>query len=115
MKPFDLNKFNYKIIKSKNPWDLQIPCTYGHIYPYSNNMLGFYCSGYKIKAKIIRETDFELIQDGDTEGVFLFPPKRMKEMAKYAKPKSRRKMTAKQKADLAKRGREALEKYRGKK
>jgi len=79
-----------------DPWYYQIPCKYGYIYPYSSTKLAFYCEGYKIKQKIIRELpEIELIQDGDIEGVFIFTPDQFDKIAKYARPKKRRRLSEK--------------------
>jgi len=79
-----------------DPWYFQIPCKFGHIYPYSDTMLAFYCMGYKIKHKIIRELpEIEIIQDGDVEAVFIFPLSQFEKIAKYARPKKRRRLSEK--------------------
>jgi len=85
----------------KNPWHFQIPCKYGYIYPYSNTKLAFYCRGYKIKQRIIRELpEIELIQDGDIEGVFIFTLNQFEKIAKYARPKKRRRLSEKHRNSL---------------
>jgi len=79
-----------------DPWYFQLPCKFGYIYPYSNTKLAFYCHGYKIKQRIIRELpEIEIIQDGDVEAVFIFPLSQFEKIGKYARPKKRRRLSEK--------------------
>jgi len=103
----------YEVNGKNDPWLFQIPCRYGHIYPYSDKFLAFYCIGTKTKGKIIREQpDIELVQDGDIEGVFLFTLDQFNTIAKHAKPKTKRRLSPEHKAKLILAGTAALKSHR---
>jgi hypothetical protein len=45
-----------------NPWYFQISCKYGHIYPYSDKALGFYCEGGNVRNRLNRKyTEIEVV------------------------------------------------------
>ena len=92
----------YEVNGRNDPWMFMIPCKYGHIYPISDEYLGFYCESKNIKTRICREQpDIELVQDADVEGVFKFPPQKMEVIAKYARPKRKRQVSEKERKRLA--------------
>jgi len=89
----------------RDPWYFQIPCKYGHIYPISDKYLGFWCDSRIIKTRMVREVpDIELVQDGDKEGVFRFTPEQFEKVAKYARPRRRRRLSKEHKQKLTKAG-----------
>ena len=89
-----------------DPWYFQIPCRFGHIYPYSDKLLAFYFDGYGVRAKLHRKhRDIETRQWGDTEVVFLFTPEQFPVVAQYAKPKRRRRLSDEHRRKLAVAGR----------
>jgi hypothetical protein len=118
MEPIDINRIFGKRYKTEfdpaayeepggktDLWYCQIPCKYGCIYPYSSDKLAFYCDGYRIKTKIIREhPEIKLLQDGDIEAVFIFPVRQFDILAKYAKPRRKRRLSATHKEKLASSG-----------
>ena len=75
-----------------DPWTLQLLCQYGHIYPYSDEQLGYYCDAGKVMHRLMRDRpDIEVPQEGDVEAIFLFGPDQFGVVAKYAKPRRKRK------------------------
>jgi len=86
-------------------WYFQIPCKYGHIYSISDMYLGFWCDSGVIKARMVREApEIELVQDSDDEGVFRFTPEQFEIVAKYARPRRRRRLSKEHKEKLTKAG-----------
>jgi len=89
----------------RDPWYFQIPCKYGHIYPISDKYLGFWCDSGVIKARVEREApEIELVQDSESEGVFRFAPGQFEIVAKYARPRRRRRLSKEHKEKLTKAG-----------
>lgn len=87
----------------KDLWYFQIPCKYGHIYPISDKYLGFWCDSRVIKARMVRDApEIELVQDGDGEGVFRFTPGQFGIVARYARPRRRRRLKTNHKQKLQK-------------
>ena len=89
-----------------DPWYFQIECHRGHIYPYSDKLLAYYCTGPKIRTRLSTEhPEYECIQwSDDYEAVFLFPVEEIKTVCKYAKPKKRRDITTDQQKKMSKHG-----------
>lgn len=75
-----------------NPWYFQIPCKYGHFYLHSEQQIGFYCKGSRIRSKLHGEhPELETLQwSNDGEAMFLFTPEQFDVVAKYAKPMRKR-------------------------
>jgi hypothetical protein len=85
-----------------NPWYYQIPCKYGHIYAYSDRLLAYYCDSGRIQEKLHREhPEIEVCQWGDYEAVFLFPPDQIHTIAKYARPRTKRRLSPEHRQKLA--------------
>ena len=92
-----------------NPWYFQIPCKYGHVYPVSDKLLAFYCSGPRIVARLHADhPELETPQWGDKEAVFLFPPEMIETIAQYAKPRRKRQLSEKRQKQLSEQGTDAL-------
>jgi len=93
----------------RNPWYFQIPCKHGHIYPCSDKLLGFYCTGTKIRAKLRRNhPELETPLWGQSEAVFLFPLEMFGIIAQYTKPRRKRQLSEKHKKQLIEQGTDAL-------
>ena len=97
-----------------NPWYYQIPCKFGHIYPVSDKLLGFWCESGTIRGRLHREhPEIDVTNwSDDGEAIFLFTPNQMDIIAKYARPKKKRKLSEEHRQKLAKAGRDALQKHR---
>ena len=116
-KPIDLkevygDKFKITIDESashdgeskKDPWNFQIPCKFGHIYPISNKLLGFFCESSKIATKIKRNlSKITIAQEGDFEAVFAFTPIQFDSIAQYAQPRKRRRYSDEYRKELTER------------
>ena len=93
----------------RNPWYFQIPCEHGHIYPVSDKLLGFYCTGPKIRVRLHRDhPELQTPQWGDFEAVFLFSPEMFETIAQYAKPRRKRQLSEKRQNQLIEVGTDAL-------
>jgi len=81
--------------RKDDPWYYQIPCKIGHIYPYSDKMLGFYCESGNIRNRLHREhPEIEVVNwSDDGEAIFLFTPDQFNIVAEYAKPKRKRRLS----------------------
>ena len=125
MKPIDLRQLfgeRYRITLDEaarherggrnNPWYYQIPCKRGMIYPYSDELLAFYCQGIRLRHKVRREhPDLEYLHWSDEgEAVFLFPLDRFDQIAVYARPRRRRRLSAEQRKRAAEIGTANLQK-----
>jgi len=97
-----------------NPWYFQVPCKYGHIYPYSDKVLGFYCESGNIRKRLNREhPGIEIINwSDDGEAVFLFTPDQFDLIAKYAKPKRKKRLSQDHRRKLTSAGTDALKRHR---
>ncbi len=87
-----------------DPWYYLIPCKYGHIYPYSDRLLAYYCVGERVRAKLRREhPELECRQwSDDGECVFLFEPDQIDIIADHAQPhRKRRSLTQRNNRDSA--------------
>ena len=89
-----------------NPWYYQIPCKFGHIYPVSEKLLGFWCESGTIRRRLHREHPEINVTNwsDDGEAIFLFAPDQMDIIAEYAQPKKKRRLSDEHKKKLAKSG-----------
>ncbi len=90
-----------------DPWYYLIPCERGHISPFSDKHLAYYCCGTKIRARLRRDhPELEVRQwSDDGEAVFLFTPDALEIVAEYAKPKKRRRLSPEQREQFVAVGR----------
>lgn len=92
----------------KEPWYFQIPCVFGHLYPFSHSLIAFYCASRIIRNRFHKEhptIDVRQWAD-DGESVFLFEPEQFDLVAEYAKPKRKRRVSDDQRQRLVEMGRE---------
>ena len=77
-----------------------IPCKYGEIYEYGDGKLAWLCSSVRLANKVMSDLpDWMMVQVKFDDGAnFIFPVKRFKDVAKWAKPRTRRIMSVQQKA-----------------
>jgi hypothetical protein len=90
--------------ESKNDsWYYQIPCKYGHIYAYSDRLLAYYCDSGRVRRERLhrQHPEIEVCQWGDYEAVFLLPPDQLELIAKYARPRRKRKLSPEHRQKLA--------------
>ena len=87
-----------------------ITCKYGEIYEYCDGMLAWLCTPARLSNKIVRELLewMEVQVEFDDGAVFLFPVEKVKEVMKWAKPCSKRRLSKKQREEAA----ERLESFR---
>lgn len=97
-----------------DPWYYQILCRFGHIYPYSDKLLAYFCVGSGIRAKIKKEhPEIDILNwSDDGEATFLFPLDQFEIMAEYARPRRRRRLSKNHREKLTKAGTDALRLYR---
>lgn len=86
-----------------DPWYYQIPGKHGHIYPFSDKLLAYHCTGQKIRARLHRDhPELEVRQwTDDGEAVFLFTTLQFDMIAKYAQPRKRRRLSMEHRQKLA--------------
>ena len=82
-----------------------IPCRYGEIYEYADGNLAWLCSSVRLSNKVTSNLpDWMIVLAEYVDGAnFIFPVGRFKNVANWAKPRTRRIMSAKQKAATAER------------
>ena len=82
-----------------DPWNYLILCKHGNIYPYSAKKLAFYCIGSGIRKKLHKEhPDIEVYNwSDDGEAIFPFFLDQFDLIAKYAKPRRKRRLSEEQK------------------
>ncbi len=76
-----------------DPWQYVLPCRYGEIYPFNDRQLAIMVIGSK-KVTELKWDGFHLHQDADGEAVFLFTLDRFDEVAKMAKAKMKKRISA---------------------
>jgi len=78
-----------------DPWYYRVACKYGHIYPYSDKRLGFYCESGNIRNRLRQEhPEIDVFNWSDDGGaVFLFPVGLFKLISGYAKPRQKRRLS----------------------
>jgi len=119
MKPINLKTLyskTYKIVKDESAGDgplgqcdprlYIIPCKYGEIYPHSNKLLSIMAVAKREIIPKLKKLGLVVHQDGDGEAVLLFPPERMKEVAKIVKPRTKRQISPEARNRLVEVGRE---------
>ena len=100
-------------------WLWQIPCkkaTGGHIYTHSHTHLGYQSElngGHgKLKTKLRKIKWVELVQEGDGEFAVIFPVEKLDEIADAVQARRRKVLSDKERARVAKLGRETLARNR---
>lgn len=86
---------------TSDPWYYQIPCLFGHIYPHSSDLLGFFCTGPVVMRRLHRQHPDLEWTECDGEGIFYFNLDQFDMVAGYAKPRKRRKLSSEHKRKLA--------------
>jgi len=97
-----------------NPWYYQIPCKFGHIYSYSDKKLGFYCESGNIRNRLHREhPKIEVVNwSDDGEAIFLFTYDQFENVARYARPKRKKRLSQEHRRKLTNAGTDALKRHR---
>lgn len=116
MKPFDLNRYadRYRLgwdeaatmpgqTEEDRAWLRLIPCTFGHIFPWSDAELAAMVAGGK-KAKMAERLPFVTVVQGGGPGcaevVVRFSLNRLDEMAKFMGARRRNRLSAEHRAKL---------------
>lgn len=108
MKPPDLKRLfgdRYRIVYDeaaereralrRDPWYWRVKCRRGHIYPHSDRLLGFWCTGSPSINKLRRQhPELTISQLGDDEAIFLFSPAQIDIIAPIAQPYRKRQIGA---------------------
>ena len=99
-KPINLKKLygsEYKITldeaaygKKTDPYYYQIDCKYGHFYPHSSKLIGYFCDSGNIMAKLHRDHPTIKLLECDGEGIFYFTKNQFETVSEYARPKRKR-------------------------
>jgi hypothetical protein len=88
------------------PWYYELRGKYGFIYPYGDTTLGVMVTSEIIKGRLKR--DFKgrvnIFWDGDGEGVFLFNPTIIHEIAAMIKVRRKRQLSPEQRMKLVEAG-----------
>ncbi len=79
-------------------WLLTIPCTRGHIYPHSSELLGVATDSRSAGLAIAKLPGVTVLQEGVDGFNLVFPPKLLPKVAKIVRPKRRRQLSAVQRA-----------------
>jgi hypothetical protein len=97
-----------------DPWNFIIPCRSGDIYPFSDQLLAFYCSARGIRTRLHKEhSEIEVRNWSDNgEAIFLFRPDQIDLIVQYAKPRRKRRLSPEHRKKLVMAGSQALESYR---
>lgn len=100
--------------EEEKPWCYELRGKYGLIYPYDDSTLAVMVTSESIKGRLKRNFKGRVATfwDGDGEGVFLFDPGLIYEIAEMIRARRRRQLSPEAKEKLANRGREALKRYR---
>ena len=91
-----------------DPWHYVIPCRYGSISPFSGELLAFHCRARGIRTHLHRDHPEIEVRNwsDDGEAMFLFTVDQFDLVAEYAKPRRKRRISEKERARLAKIGRD---------
>ena len=85
-----------------DPWNMQIPCEKGVIYPYGGTKLAVEVDYRAPTAKRLAALPYcRLVQDGDHEKTFVFDVADFKAVAAIVQPKRRRTLTPEQRQQRA--------------
>lgn len=77
--------------KKSQAWRYQeIPCKYGMIYPFSEDMLGVYLTSKIISNRILEEKGYKMLQNGEDETTFLAPLEDFEYACQMLRAKKRR-------------------------
>ncbi len=127
MKPIDLKLLygtRFKVILDESVklepgarsdlWNYLIPCKNGSIYPFSNTLLEYHCTARGIRTRLNKEHPEIVVRNwsDDGEAIFLFQVDQFDLIAEYARPRRKRRLSAKHREKLVKAGSEALKSYR---
>lgn len=93
----------------KDSWYQVIPCRYGQIYPYSDNLLAVYVQGLAARNRLSGLAELTLCNwSDDGEAVFLFPLILLDLVAEVVKPRRKRRLSEGHKSALLDAGRAHL-------
>ena len=83
----------------------QIECRYGHVYPHGGNLLAASIDGFpKVASRLRRLKCCRVHQDGDLgELTATFDAADLPKVAKIIRPRGRRQLSARQRAELSNR------------
>ena len=88
----------------RSPWEMQLLCKYGLIYPWGGTRLAVQIDFHpNIARQVARLPGVELVQDGDDEKTFRFDVSSFDAVAELVKPRRKRVFTDEQKAELVER------------
>jgi hypothetical protein len=89
---------SYKIHRhTLDRWMMQLPCKYGVIYPYGDDLLAIELTGIQRSLWTrLEDLGCRLYQQGDRERTYLFPVALWQEVFTVVRPKRRRKATGRQ-------------------
>ena len=80
-----------------DPWLWQIPCRYGHIYPWGPDLLAAVFEGRRRVSMRLVHRGFPLLQDGDDGQTVGFHPDQFDEVAAEIRPHKKPQFTEEQK------------------
>lgn len=93
----------------RDPWNFELLCQYGHIYPHGDDELGFASDKSGSVAQKVANLPFiTVIQDGSDGKNIVFHVDHLEEILKIVKPRKRRQMSKEQRLAAI----ERLRKYR---
>jgi hypothetical protein len=94
----------YRDIRRSDPWLLTLPCRLGHIYPHGGEFLGASTDRRGPTAnRLASLPGVRVVQDGDDGVNVVFELDRFNQVAEIMGPRSRRRLSAEQKAERAER------------
>lgn len=87
-----------------DPWQLEMPCTHGHIYPHGGSRLGAATNNRGPVAKRLAQLPgVNVVQDGDDGINVAFEVEAFDSVAVIVKPKRRRQLSAARRAEISER------------
>ena len=97
-----------------DPWNYIIPCRSGNICPFSDKLMAFYCTARGIRTRLHKEhPEIEVRNWSDGgEAIFLFHPGQFELVARYARPRRKRRLSPEHRRKLVLAGSQALEIYK---
>lgn len=84
-----------------DPWYMLIVGKRGVVYPYTADLLAVECDHRPRTAQKLAALGLRLVQDGDLEKTFAFPPEQFEAVAALILPRKRRVLTPEQRAERA--------------
>lgn len=101
MERFPKNRVIRTVPGTRDPWNFEMLCKYGHIFPSGENELGAATDRRGIIANKLAALDCATrVQHGDDGTNIYFDVADFRQIAKIIKPRQKRKMSAEHKAKL---------------